>query len=247
MEGRALILVGILGNAAAAPGLVRLHPIDLLLGDAVGIVDEALAVRQGQHLAAQLHDLLRRVRGDIARPRDDRALADQIISLSLQHVLQEIDRAVAGRLGADEGAAIFQTLAGQHALEAVGDALVLAEHIADLAAADTDVACGDVDIGADMSVELGHEALAKAHDLGVALALGIEVRATLAAAHGQAGQRVLEGLLEGEELQHALRDRRMEADAALIRADGVVVLDAPAALDANIVIVVLPANPEGDS
>src|SRR3546814_9074946 len=75
--------------------------------------------------------------------------------------------------------AIFQTLAGQHALEAVGDALVLAEHIADLAAADTDVACGDVDIGADMSVELGHEALAKAHDLGVALALGIEVRATL--------------------------------------------------------------------
>src|SRR3546814_6366834 len=38
----------------------------------------------------------------------------------------------------------------------------------------------------------------------------------------------------------------MEADAALIRADGVVVLDAPAALDANIVIVVLPANPEGD-
>src|SRR3546814_9117003 len=126
--------------------------------------------------------------------------------------------------------AIFQTLAGQHALEAVGDALVLAEHIADLAAADTDVACGDVDIGADMSVELGHEALATAHDPAVALALGIEVRATLAAAPGPAGQRVLEGLLDGAELQHALRDRRMEADAALLRAAGAVVMAAPAPL-----------------
>src|SRR3546814_17247896 len=95
MEGRALILVGILGNAAAAPGLVRLHPIDLLLGDAVGIVDEALAVRQGQHLAAQLHDLLRRVRGDIARPRDDRALADPLISLSLPHYVPALETVTA--------------------------------------------------------------------------------------------------------------------------------------------------------
>ena len=87
----------------------------------------------------------------------------------------------------------------------VGDALVLAEHVADLAAADADVAGRHVHVGADMAVELGHEALAEAHDLVVALALGIEIGAALAAAHRQAGQRVLEGLLEGEELEDRSR------------------------------------------
>src|SRR3546814_7330954 len=56
MEGRALILVGILGNAAAAPGLVRLHPIDLLLVDAVGIVDEAL---RSEENTSELQSLMR--------------------------------------------------------------------------------------------------------------------------------------------------------------------------------------------
>jgi hypothetical protein len=46
--------------------------------------------------------------------------------------------------------------------------------------------------------------LAEAHDLAVALALGIEVRPALAGAHRQAGQAVLEGLLEREELEDAL-------------------------------------------
>ena len=123
----------------------------------------------------------------------------------LEHVGEEIDGAVAGRLGADQRAAIFEALAGQHAFPAVGDALVLAEHVADLARADADVAGRHVDVGADVAVELGHEALAEAHDLVDALALGIEVGAALAAAHRQAGQRVLEGLLEGEELQDRSR------------------------------------------
>ena len=78
------------------------------------------------------------------------------------------------------------------------------------------------------------------------LALGIEVRPALAAAHRQAGERVLEGLLEGEELEHALVDARVEADAALVGPDRVVVLDAVAALDAHAAVVVLPADAEAD-
>ena len=164
----------------------------------------------------------------------------------LQHVLQEIDRAIAGRLGANQTAAVFQPLAGQHAGELVGDALVLAEHVADLARADADVASRHVDIGADMAIELGHEGLAEPHHLVIGLALGVEVGAALAAAHGQAGQAVLEGLLEGEELEHAFGDAGVEADAALVRADGIVVLHAPAALHADIALVVLPADAEAD-
>ena len=61
--------------------------------------------------------------------------------------------------------------------------------------AGTSVSCADV------TVQLGHEALAEGHDLPVALALGVEVAAALAAADGQAGQAVLEHLLKAQELE----------------------------------------------
>ena len=222
------------------------HPVDLFLIDAVGIMDVAAAIRQGQHLAAELDDLLRRMGRHVARARNDGGLAGQILALGGEHVGEEIDRAVTGRLGADQRTAPFQPLAGEHAGEVVGDALVLAEHVADLAPAHADIARRNVDIRADVAVELGHEALAEAHDLAGALALGVEVGTTLAAAHGQAGQCVLEGLLEGEELQHRFGDAGVEADAALVGADRVVVLYAPAALDADITGIIFPADAEGN-
>jgi hypothetical protein len=78
----------------------------------------------------------------------------------------------------------------------------------------------------------------------VALALGVEVRPALAPAHRQAGQRVFEGLFKGEEFEDAFIDRGVKADAAFIGSDGVVVLHTPAALDADIVVVVFPADAE---
>ena len=97
-----------------------------------------------------------------------------------------------------------------------------------------------------MAVQLGHEALAEAHDFHVALAVGVEVRAALAAAHGQGGQAVLEGLLEAEELQDALVDRRMEAQTALVGADGAVELDAVAAVHLDLALIIDPGHTEGD-
>ena len=52
-------------------------------------------------------------------------------------------------------------------------------------------------------VQLRHEALAEAHDFIVALALGVEVGAALAAADGQAGEGVFENLLKAQELEDA--------------------------------------------
>ena len=51
-----------------------------------------------------------------------------------------------------------------------------------------------------------HEALAEGHNLAVALALGVEVAAALAAADGQAGEGVFEDLLKAQELDDALID-----------------------------------------
>src|SRR5690606_10061166 len=72
------------------------------------------------------------------------------------------------------------------------------------------------------------------------------VRTTLAAAHGQRGQGVLEDLFEGQELEHAQVDRRMEAQTALVRADGTAHLDAVAAVDVHSTGVVDPRYPEQD-
>ena len=62
--------------------------------------------------------------------------------------------------------------------------VVMSTRDSDFNAIDADVAGGNIDVRADMPIELGHETLAEAHDLMVALSLRIEVRATFAAAHG---------------------------------------------------------------
>ncbi len=72
----------------------------------------------------------------------------------------------------------------------------------------------------------------------VALALGVEVGAAFAAAHGQGGQGVFEGLFKGQEFQHRRGHRGVEAQAALVRANGHAVLDAVAAVDAHLALVV---------
>ena len=97
-----------------------------------------------------------------------------------------------------------------------------------------------------MTLKLGHERLAELHHFVVRTAFGIEVRTAFAAAHGQGRQAVLEGLFEGEELEDREIDRRMEADAALVGADGAVHLYAIAAVDFDFAFVVEPRHAEND-
>ena len=173
-------------------------------------------------------------------------LALEIFVTGLEHLLAEVDAAVAGGFRTDEGAAPAEALAGEDAGEFVADALVLAEQETDFAAAHADVAGGNVGIGADVAGELGHEALAEPHHFVIGLALGVKVRAALAAAHGERGEGVLEDLLESQEFQDAEVDARVEAQAALIGADGAVHLDAEAAVDLVAALVILPGYAEGD-
>ncbi len=97
-----------------------------------------------------------------------------------------------------------------------------------------------------MPVQFNHQRLAEAHDFQVALALRIEIRPALASAHRQAGQSVLEALLETQELQDAQRHVGMESQPAFVGTDGVVELDSPGAIGADVACVVLPADPEDD-
>ena len=163
-----------------------------------------------------------------------------------QHVLDEVHAPVAGRLRPDETAAVGEPLAGQHAVEAAGDAPVLPEEKPDLATTHADVARGHVDVVADVAIELGHERLTEALDFGVGLALRIEIRSALRAAHRQARQAVLEDLFEAEKLQDRQIDRRMKSQAALVRADRVAELHAIPAIDLDAARIVEPRHAEDD-
>src|SRR5690606_34389597 len=119
-------------------------------------------------------------------------------------------------------------------------------HVANLASADADVAGRDVRVLTEMAVEFGHERLAEAHHLAVGPAARIEVRAALTTADRHPGQRVFEGLLEAEELDDAQIDRRVEPQAALVGAERRVELDAEAAVDLDLPVIVHPRHPEDD-
>ncbi len=183
---------------------------------------------------------------DVAGAGDQHALAVEVAPAPVQHLLREIDGAVAGGLGTHQAAAEGQALAGEDAGGLVRQLLHHAGHEADLAAAHADIAGRHIGVRAEMAIQLGHQRLAEAHHLAVRLALGIEIGTALAAAHRQRRQRVLEGLLEAEELEHRQVDGRMEAHAALVRADGRAVLHAEGAVDLHLALVVGPCHAELD-
>src|SRR5690606_11074198 len=80
----------------------------------------------------------------------------------------------------------------------------------------------------------------------VGAALGVEVRAALAAPDGQAGESVLERLLEPEELDDAQVHAGVEPQAALVRTERGVELDSEAAVDLHRSVVVHPRHAEDD-
>ena len=95
-----------------------------------------------------------------------------------------------------------------------------------------------------MTLQFRHEGLAEPHDLAVALALGVEVAAALAAAHGQGGEGVLEDLLKAQEFDDGQVDGGVKAQAALVGADGGIELHPVAPVYLHPAAVVHPGHPE---
>ena len=121
---------------------------------------------------------------------------------------------------------------------------VHSEKVAYFAASDSHVSCRDVRVGSYVAPKLEHKRLAKAHDLSVRLALGVEVRTALSSAHRQGRERILEGLLKAEELQHGNAHSRMEAQTALVGTDCAVELHPVAGVHPYLSPVVNPCHLE---
>ena len=97
-----------------------------------------------------------------------------------------------------------------------------------------------------MAEQLIHKALAETHDFHIALALGIKIRSALAAAYGQACERVFEDLLKPQELDDAKVHRRMQPQTTLIGADSAVKLHSHAAVNLHFALIIHPGHPENN-
>ncbi len=214
--------------------------------DGVGIVDEPVGVGEGDGSSSQFDELLDRELRHVPAARDEAGLALQDVPPGGQHLAGEVHDAVPGGFLADMGATPFDPFSGERAHETLGDALVLSEEIADLALAHPDVSGGHVGELSDVGVELGHERLAEPADLRFAPPLRVEVRTPLGPAHRQGGQGVLQGLLEGQELEEARAHRRMESQPALVGADRTAHLDPVTTVDVDLAGVVHPVDAEAD-
>ena len=245
-EARTGETLGVLADASTSQVLQLQHVGELVRVDPVGVEDEPVRVREREGLGAEVDQLLDGVLGDVAASGDQAPLACQVLTSGCQHLLGEVHDAVTGGLRPDLRASPVDALAGDHTGELVGDPLVLPEQETDLPTADADVARRHIGELADVTVELGHEALAEAAHLAVALALRVEIGTALGPTHGQGGEGVLEHLLESEELQQTQVDRRVEPEPAFVRSDGAVHLDSVAAVDLDLTVIVDPAHPEHD-
>ena len=163
-----------------------------------------------------------------------------------EHFVYEVETSETSSLGTYERTAVFETLAGEDAAEVAGELLVLSEEEADFAAAHADVAGRNVDLRTDVAIELVHEGLAETLHFGLALAAGAEVGTTLATAHGERSEGILEGLLKSEELEYGEVYGSVETQTALVGTDGAVELHAVAEVHLNLALVVYPRHTEGD-
>ena len=94
-----------------------------------------MGIGAGQHLAAELGDLLDGVDGDVTGAVNDDVLALEGVAAALEVLVHKVGQAVAGGLGTGERAAKGEALAGKDAGPLVGQALVLTEQVGNLAAA----------------------------------------------------------------------------------------------------------------
>src|SRR5690554_4783619 len=243
-------VLGVFVELSVGADPATLHFLDALQGlqvDALLMDDNALGIGAGNDFGAQLVSFLDGVNGYVAGTRNHHGFAFQGVTTGFQHFVGEEHGAVTGGFGTGAAAAPVQALAGKYAgLVPVGDALVLAEQVTDLTTTYADVAGRNVSVLAQMPVQLGHHALAKAHDFVVGPAFGIKVATAFTAANGQAGQGGLEDLLEAEELDDAQVNGWVETHATFIGAQSTVELDAEGAVDVNLAAVILPGYAEDD-
>ena len=185
------------------------------------IVNVAVRIGHRDGLRAQFVEFFHRVLGHVAGAGHQANLALQIVVAGGEHVLGEVHAAVAGGFRTDEEPPQFRLLPVRTPVNSLRILLYWPKG-GRSCGRPTPMSPAGTSVSAPMWRWFRHEALAEVHHFIIALALGVEVGASLAAAHGQGGEGVLENLFKAQELQNAEVHAGVEAEAALVRPDGAV-------------------------
>ena len=137
----------IIANALAFHFLQLLHTGQI---DAAFVVDKPVGIRHGDDLAAQLGRFFAGIDCHVSGTGYSDSCAVKTLAGILEHVFRKITQPVAGGFGSHQTAAVGQAFTGEHAGEFVAQPLILAKHITDLAAANTDIAGRHVCVGPDI-------------------------------------------------------------------------------------------------
>ena len=127
-----------------------LNLLNYLVVDPVLIVHKAVGIRDGQDRCAQLGCLLRSVGSHVTGTRNLHALTSELFTVSLQHGVRVVQQAKAGCFRTGQTTTVAQTLTGQNARLVPIEAAILAEHVANLAATNADIAGRHVHVGTNI-------------------------------------------------------------------------------------------------
>ena len=221
-----------LGGSEASDRAHALHVVgELVHVEAAVVAQVARVVAHGHHLHAHRIQDQTGVRAHVAEALDDHLGAIELHVVIARPLHQAVHDALARGLDASERASARDGLARDHRALRV---LLIAHHAVHvrvhepghLLRARAHVGRGDVVIGTDVVAELVREATRQAH----ALALGESTRVALHGALGAAKRDVHQGALPGHhrsQRAHLVEvDVRVVANAALVRSQDVVVLNA---------------------
>ena len=194
------ILLRVLFDSTATNVLQFEYIIHLLFIQSLGIIDEPVGVAERKDFCSEPHGFLCSELRNVTRTGYAHTLAIKRLATRTQHSLGKITCTVAGSLRAHQAATPLLTFAGKRTGELVTQTFVLPEHVSDFASAYTYISCRHIGVSTYMALQFSHERLAEPHHLGITLATRREIRTAFGATHRQRGQRILEGLLESQEL-----------------------------------------------
>jgi len=209
--------------------------------------ESTLGVGKRDNGTTELNDLESSVLSDVTGTRDGDGLASEgLLALSgvLNHLLDVVNDTVTSGLRTDQRTTPGETLTSEDTLPGVLESLVGTEKVTNFSATDVNVTSGNIGISTNVSVELTHEGNTESADLGVGLALGVEVGTTLTTTHVQASKSVLEDLLITKELEDRKVDTGVESKTTLVRTESRVELDSVTTVDLGNTVVVFPDNTE---
>src|SRR5690606_11632979 len=150
------------------------------------VINHAAGVRAGNNGSAELMSFFDGIDGNVTRTRYHYFFAFHGVAAGLQHFPGKEYGTVTGCLCARTATTPGKALAGEYArFVPVSNSFVLAKHIAKFTAAAANIAGRHVCILTQMTVKLGHQALAKTHDFVIRLALGVKVAAAFTATDRQ--------------------------------------------------------------